>query len=453
MNENNNNHNGFNSDGTYSFGGANNPLPNQSDNAGRQAQTSYRQYNQQYVPQANPAPQPQYTQNHPQYTQPSQGGHYSGQKKKSFMSGINIPTVIVSVAAAAIIGISGGFIGAKFGSKGETIVQTEDGSKVIFQAIDRTSSESSQSAYSVADVANSVADSVVEITTESVSTNRYMGQYISEGAGSGVIVTTDGYIVTNHHVISGARTISVTLKNGKSYTAEVVGDDSKTDLAVLKIEASGLTPAVFGNSDNLIVGQIAVAIGNPLGQLGGTVTSGIVSALDREVEIDGEIMNLLQTSAAINPGNSGGGLFDDKGNLIGIVNAKSSGSDIEGLGFAIPINTVKTVIADLMQYGYVKGRVSLGVSVVNISNAQTAWMYGVDETGLYISKVEQGLDAASAGLKSGDKIVSFNGTEINTDSDLASAVKNCSVGDKVTMVIRRNDMDYEVEITLTEYKG
>lgn len=452
MNENNNNQNGINNDGTYSFGGANNPVPNQGDNANRQAQTSYRQYNQQYVPQANPVqPQQQYAQHQPQYV-PQQGGNYGG-KKKSAMGGINIPTVVVSVLAAAVIGLGGGFIGAKLGSTGETIVQTEDGSKVIFQAIDRTSNDSSQSAYSVSDVANAVADSVVEITTETVSTNNYMGQYISEGAGSGVIVTTDGYIVTNHHVISGAKTISVTLTDGKSYTAQVVGDDSKTDLAVLKIDATGLTPAVFGDSDNLTVGQTAIAIGNPLGQLGGTVTSGIVSALDREVEIDGEIMNLLQTSAAINPGNSGGGLFDDKGNLIGIVNAKSSGSDIEGLGFAIPINTVKTVISDLMEYGYVKGRVSLGISVVSVSNAQTAWMYGVDEIGLYISKVEKGSDAANAGLKSGDKIVSFNGTEINADSDLASAIKKCSVGDEVTMVIRRNGMDYDVQITLTEYKG
>ncbi len=447
MNEN-NNQNGFRSDGTYNYGGANNPVPNQQDNAGgRQAQSAYRQYNQQYVPPSNPVQ----TQQYPQY--PQYGGNYGNQKKNSFASCINIPTVIISVVAAAVIGLGSGFVGAKFGSTGETIVQTEDGSKVIFQSIDRTSNDSSQSAYSVSDVANTVADSVVEITTETVSTNNFMGQYISEGAGSGVIVTTDGYIVTNHHVISGAKTISVTLKNGKSYTAQVIGDDSKTDLAVLKIDAKGLTPAIFGDSDTLTVGQTAIAIGNPLGQLGGTVTSGIVSALDREVEIDGEIMNLLQTSAAINPGNSGGGLFDDKGNLIGIVNAKSSGSDIEGLGFAIPINTVKTIIDDLMEYGYVKGRVSLGISVVNVNNAQIAWMYGVDEIGLYISKVDRGSDAANAGLKSGDKIVSFNGSEIKTDSDLSKALKGCSVGDRVVIVVRRNGADYEVEITLTEYRG
>lgn len=453
---NNNNQYGFNSDGTYNFGGSGNPVPNQGDNTARgQAQPAQRQYNQQYVPQGTP--QYQQYQQAPQYQQYQQSQNYGGNPnpkgKKSSFSGINLPTVIISIAAAAVIGLGGGFLGAKLGSSGETVIKTEDGSKVIFQAIERTSNDGSQDAYSVEDVASAVSNSVVEITTEVVSTNNFMGQYISEGAGSGVIVTTDGYIVTNHHVIDGAQTITVTLKNGKSYPATIVGDDAKTDLAVLKIDASVLTPAVFADSDNLKVGQTAIAIGNPLGQLGGTVTSGIVSALDREIEIDGETMSLLQTSAAINPGNSGGGLFDDNGNLIGIVNAKSSGSDIEGLGFAIPSNTVKSIIADLMEYGYVKGRVSLGISVVSIDNAQTAWMYRVDETGLYISKVESNSDAAAAGLRSGDKIVEFNGVEINTDSDLSSALKDCSVGDKVTMKIRRNGKNYEVEITLTEYKG
>lgn len=444
----NNNQNGFNSDGTYNFGGANNPVPNQSDNANRnQAYSSYQQYNQQYVPHNY---NQQYARQPQNYSTPNNN---TSKKKKFGTGGINVPTIIISVAAAAVIGLGSGFLGAKLGSSGETVIKSEDGTKVIFQAIERTSADGSQGAYSVQDVASAVSNSVVEITTEVVSTNNFMGQYISEGAGSGVIITTDGYIVTNHHVIDGASTISVTLKDGTSYSAEVIGDDAKTDLAVLKIDASGLTPAVFGDSDKITVGQTAIAIGNPLGQLGGTVTSGIVSALDREIEIDGETMTLLQTSAAINPGNSGGGLFDDNGNLIGIVNAKSSGSDIEGLGFAIPSNTVKTVIADLMEYGYVKGRVGLGVSVVNVNSAQTAWMYGVNETGLYISKVESGSDAEKAGLNVGDKIVSFNGNEISSDSDLSAALKECSVGNTVTIVVRRNGSDYEIQITLTEYKG
>lgn len=451
-----------NNNGSYSYGGAGNPVPNQQDNAYTgQAQASRTQYSQQYAPQnaqqanrqAYPVPYPQYTQ--PTVNYAASAGSYNTKKS----GGVNLPTILVSVAAAAVIGLTSGFAGASMGSSGsssggQTVIQSDDGSKVIFQAIEHSSSDATQSANSIEDVAGAVADSVVEIITEVVSTNSFMGQYISQGAGSGVIFTTDGYIVTNHHVIDGASNVTVTLRNGTSYTAKIVGDDPQSDLALLKIDATGLTPAVvIENSDNLKVGQTAIAIGNPLGQLGGTVTSGIVSALDREIDIDGETMTLLQTSAAINPGNSGGGLFDINGNLIGIVNAKSSGSDIEGLGFAIPANTVKTVISDLMNYGYVKGRVGLGISVISINNYQTAWMYRVSELGLYISKVESGSDAEAAGLKSGDMIVSFNGTSIESDTDLSAALKKCSVGDTVKLVIRRNSQDYEVEMTLSEYKG
>ncbi len=441
-NYNNNNLNN-NNNVTYSYGGSGNPVPNQGDNA----YSTVPSYNHQYVPQTS---QPQYIPHNTGYTAPSGG---SSKGRKSF--GVSVPTVIISIASAAVIGLAGGYIGAKLGGhSNETVIKSEDGTSVVFKAIDRTSDDGSQDSYSVEDIMSSgVADSVVEITTEVVSTSRFMGQYISQGAGSGVVFSADGYIMTNHHVIDGAQTITVTLRNGSSYPASIVGDDSMTDLALLKIDATGLTPAVIGNSDNLKVGQTAIAIGNPLGQLGGTVTSGIVSALDREIEIDGQTMNLLQTSAAINPGNSGGGLFDDDGNLIGIVNAKSSGSDIEGLGFAIPVNTVLDVFTDLREYGYVTGRVSLGVSVLSITNAQTAWMYGVNETGLYITRVENGSDAANAGLKSGDKIVSFNGKEIQSETELAAELKNCSVGDTVTMVVRRGGNDHTVSITLSESKG
>lgn len=439
----------FNSDGSYSYGGANNSVPNQRDNA----YTGQTQYSQQYTPQNQAYTTPTYNTGYQTYAPQNSG--YRTPNNGGKTSGLNLPTVLVSVAAAAVIGLTSGFAGAKMGGgSSETVIKTEDGSKVVFQAIDRTSDDSSQAAYSVVDVANSVANSVVEITTEIVSTNNFMGQYISQGAGSGVIFTTDGYIVTNHHVIDGANKITVTLKDGTSYDATIKGDDPKSDLALLKIDASGLTPAVLvADSDKLQVGQTAIAIGNPLGQLGGTVSSGIVSALDREIEIDGETMTLLQTDTAINPGNSGGGLFDDSGNLIGIVNAKSSGSDIEGLGFAIPANTVKTVISDLMNYGYVKGRVGLGISVVYVGNYQTMWMYGVSEPGLYISKVDSGSDAEKAGLKSGDIIVSFNNAEIESDADLSAALKKCSVGDTINMVIRRNGQNYSVDITLSEYKG
>lgn len=394
-------------------------------------------------PRAQYISQPQYSGQQPPYN----GGNKNGGKT-------SVSTILISSLLALLLGLGGGFLGAKLGGGGSTVIKTEDGSKVVFQEIERSTDIGSQASYAVEDVAAAVADSVVEITTEIVTTNSFLGQYISQGAGSGVIFTTDGYIVTNHHVIEGANKINVTLRNGTSYDAKLVGDDSKTDLALLKIEATGLTPAVLiADSDQLKVGQTAIAIGNPLGQLGGTVTSGIVSALGREIEIQGETMTLLQTSAAINPGNSGGGLFDDKGNLIGIVNAKSSGSDIEGLGFAIPANTVKKTIGDLMEYGYVKGRANLGLTYVTINSLAAAWLYSYDDYGVFISNVDMQSDAYAAGLQVGDMIVSINGAQIDSEEDIQAQTKNLKVGDTVNIVIRRRGKDYKVDITLTEYKG
>ena len=184
-----------------------------------------------------------------------------------------------------------------------------------------------------------VADTVVEITTTNIVTDRFYGQYVTSGAGSGVIIREDGYIVTNHHVIEDARSVTVRLTDGSEFSASYVGSDVANDIAVIKINATGLTPA-RGSSSELTVGQDVIAIGNPLGTLGGTVTDGIISALDRKIKVDGYEMTLMQTNAAINPGNSGGGLFNMSGELIGIVNAKQSDTGIEGLGFAIPISVV-----------------------------------------------------------------------------------------------------------------
>ena len=224
------------------------------------------------------------------------------------------------------------------------------------------------------------------------------------GAGSGVIISEDGYLITNNHVINGASTIQVRTSDGTTYDAVLVGTDSKTDVAVLKINASGLRPVTFGDSDNLNVGETAVAIGNPLGELGGTVTNGIISAKDRSITLDNQQMTLLQTNAAINPGNSGGGLFNSRGELIGMVVAKSSGSDVEGLGFAIPSNLVSKIAQELIANGYVTGRPALGVTVLSIENAQTAMQYGVSSLGVYITDVESGSAADKAGLQAGDRM-------------------------------------------------
>jgi len=209
------------------------------------------------------------------------------------------------------------------------------------------------------------------------------------------------------------------------------------DIAVLKIDAKGLTPAAFGSSKEVEIGETAVVIGNPLGEFGNSVTSGVISGLDREITIDDETMILMQTDAAVNPGNSGGGLFNDRGELIGVIVAKSSGDNVEGLGFAIPIDDAARVIADLMEYGYVTGRPQFGIEVVEISNSMTAMRYGVGELGLYIANVENGSQAYNDGMRIGDRIVSIDGEEITTTVTMKQLLSRHSVGDVLTVVVQR----------------
>lgn len=306
-------------------------------------------------------------------------------------------------------------------------------------------------ALTIPEITEKSADSVVEITTETVQTGTMLQQYISSGAGSGVIITEDGYIITNHHVIEDATNISITLRNGETYPAALVGLDEQLDVALLKIDATGLTAAYIGTSSDLVVGQSVVAIGNPLGQLGGTVTNGIISALDRNITLGGETHNLLQTNAAVNPGNSGGGLFDAQGNLIALVVAKSSGDGVEGLGFAIPIDDVIEVLDDLKEFGYVTGRVSLGLSLVDINSNQMAWMYRVNELGTYIYSVTADSSAAEAGLQPGDRIISVNGTEITCYDDLKTLLKDVSVGDELAFVVSRSGQTLEIPVIAGEY--
>ena len=288
-------------------------------------------------------------------------------------------------------------------------------------------------------------DAVVEINTESTSQNYFGQSTIVQGAGSGVIVKENGYIVTNNHVIDGASTISVTLHDGNSYSASLVGTDSVYDIAVLKISASGLTTATLGDSDELQVGDLAVAIGNPLGKLGGTATAGIISSLERRLNLGTTTLDLLQTDAAINPGNSGGGLFNQKGELIGIVVAKSTGSDVEGLGFAIPINNVASVIDDLIDDGQVSSKPAIGISVYDVDDDSNSTL----EEGTYIGQVV-GTKAKEAGLKEGDRIISIDGKEIEDKTDLISRVRKYNVGDKVTLVIERDGSEKTIETELEE---
>ncbi|MDD4692094.1 S1C family serine protease [Eubacterium aggregans] len=367
------------------------------------------------------------------------GAAFGGMKKS--MAGMMVGCVLLSGA----LGFGGGMLAN----------QVAGGKTVMYQSVAQaTAAGTSDSTASTTEkVASSAANSVVEIKTEAVTKSQYMQDMVTEGAGSGVIVSADGYIVTNNHVINGASKITVTTKDEKSYEATLVGTDSESDVALLKISASNLQPVVMGNSEGIVVGQQAIAIGNPLGELGGTVTDGIISALNREITIDGETMNLLQTDTAINPGNSGGGLFNASGELIGLVVAKSSGTGVEGLGFAIPVNEVKSVVEALMSDGYVKGRASLGVTLVDVDSAETAMQYRVNSTGVYISQVTSGGPAANAGLQSGDRIVSVGGTAVSSAADVKQAIRSHSVGDTIEVKVSRNGSEQTMKVTLGEYQG
>ncbi|PWM42622.1 MAG: serine protease HtrA [Clostridiales bacterium] len=374
-----------------------------------------------------------------------------GRAVKTVTTGKFYSVIAIVLVLALALGLGGGYLGARYLAPASGAAAS--GTAVIYKTtkLQSESGDTVKTELTIPEVAELVKNSVVEITTEKIVTGSFMQQYVSEGAGSGVIITADGYIVTNHHVIDGATNINVRLADGTEYKATLIGTDSKADLAVIKIEASGLTPAAYGSSSELKVGETVVAIGNPLGQLGGTVTQGIISALDREITIDNTTMSLLQTDTAINPGNSGGGMFNTSGQLVGIVNAKSAGEEIEGLGFAIPIDTAKKVIEDLIQHGYVTGRVDPGFTFVEVNDAMTAMMYRVSEMGLYISQVASGSDGEKAGFKSGDYVVSIDGTAVTTATEANAIIDGKTVGDTMTLVIRRSGAEQTISMELTEY--
>jgi serine protease Do len=356
-------------------------------------------------------------------------------------------TVAGCVAASSLSGFLGGYIA---NSPGPVFAAPGGGAEISYQsAVHQLAADvvASDTVMTVPAAAAVIKQTVVEITTERVTRSGRLGQFAVTGAGSGIIISGDGYIVTNYHVINDASGVTARLANGNEYVADIRAYDAKTDLALLKINATGLTPAVLGDSSTLVVGDTALAVGNPLGELGGTVTSGIISALDREIVIDGETMSLLQTDAAVNPGNSGGGLFNLRGELVGVVNAKSSGLDIDGLGFAIPINIAKAVISDLLENGYVQGRVDTGLSLVDIQSATTAMLYRVNQIGLYISK------SVSDELRSGDRITALNDMSVTDLASFNAILKDRAVGDRVSVTVARGGESITVYIVLTEWRG
>ncbi len=388
-------------------------------------------------PQAAPQGEPQTYVNYSS----SSGGTYAAQPKYVTMKVLIIALIICMVLSAAV------------GAAAYAIAMSTFGGTTVDKTIKTTNYNLTRSTGSVLSIQEIIArneNSVVAISTETVKTDFWAGQYVTQGAGSGVVYSDDGYIITNNHVIDGASNISVTLHDGTEYPATLVATDSLTDVAVIKIDATDLPAVKFGDMNDLNVGDAVVAIGNPLGTLSGTATEGIVSALEREITIDGKQMTLIQTSASINPGNSGGGLFDQYGNLIGIVVAKSSGSDVEGLGFAIPCDKVASVAKSLIENGYVEGRPQAGITIVDLTDANAAMRAGVTITGVYISDVT-GKNAQRAGLQAGDLIYYLDDTKITSSAQLVGLIQKHEVGDVVTFtVVRDNElmkMDVELELS------
>lgn len=314
---------------------------------------------------------------------------------------------------------------------------------------------------SVKNIAKKVGPSIVGIRMVTKSPRYwYYGDEMTESnfEGSGVIISKDGYIMTNYHVVQYAdpknalsknTTLEVFLPDKRQAEAKFIGGDSKSDLAVIKINLKNLPVATLGDSDELEVGELAVAIGNPLGlEFQGTVTVGVISALNRTVSINDKTLNLIQTDAAINPGNSGGALVNSKGEVIGINTAKISVSGVEGLGFAIPINDAKPIIDQLIMFGYVKGRPFIGISGREITE-QISRQYGLP-VGIYVLEVVSGSGAEKAGIKIGDVLVSIAGKEVRTMTELDKIKENYKAGDTVSVVVARNGKKITLSLTFTE---
>ena len=295
------------------------------------------------------------------------------------------------------------------------------------------------------------AKSVVAVSS-TVQTNYYGQTRQGTSTGSGFIISDDGYVVTNHHVVEGATDVTVTLSTGDEYTAKVIGSDSLNDVALLKVEATGLPAVKLGSSDKLAIGDMVCAIGNPLGSLTATLTVGYVSGKDRQVTTDNSTINMIQTDAAINSGNSGGPLFNMYGEVVGITSAKysgttSSGASIEGISFAIPIDDVMSIIDDLQEYGYVTGAY-LGVTVTD-TDAAAAKLYGMP-TGAYVNSVEDGGAADRAGVQPKDIIIGLGDTDISNRTELTRVLLRFKAGDTTTITVIRSGERMTMDITLDE---
>jgi serine protease Do len=325
----------------------------------------------------------------------------------------------------------------------------EDSTKLVISDTQTTGDgEESDDGKTSTQIFKEVSPSIVSVIVDDITLG-------SEASGSGVIMSEDGYIITNQHVVDGGNKFTVVLSDSTQYEAELIGEDDKTDLAVLKISADeDLTPAEFGKSDELEVGDRCYAIGSPGGiQYQNTFTGGYISAINRNVTIKDRVMTLIQTDAAINPGSSGGALINKYGQVVGITSSKigsssSSGTSYEGMGFAIPMSTVEDIVNELIAYGKVTGRPAIGISGSNI-DAATAQYFDVPQ-GVLVSSVDEASDAYAQGVKANDIITKVNGTEVTSMSDINTIKQDFSAGDKMTLTIYRSGETMDIEITLMD---
>ena len=371
-------------------------------------------------------------------------------KKKNSIwkkSGVKVTALLL---ACALVGGGAGFGGAALarsvGVGGGTAIHQSDRTvqEVTVKKV------TGQTLMTPAEVYASTVGSVVSINCSAVSTNIFGQRVESASSGSGFVITQDGYIVTNHHVVASASSVKVTMYDGKEYSAAVVGSDSDYDVAVLKVETTGLQPVTLGNSADVNVGDTVLAIGNPLGELTFSMSQGIVSCCDRAINVSGTPFNMIQVDASINPGNSGGPLMNLYGEVVGIVSAKYSSysnTAVEGLGFAIPIGDVQAVITDIMENGQITSKPSMGITAGTMTR-QMATQYQIDkDNGVFVYSVDKGGAGEKAGLRMGDVITKVDSMEITSMEDLTAAKKGHRAGDTVTVTYYRDGQSFTTELT------
>ena len=357
--------------------------------------------------------------------------------------------VTALLLAVAVLAGGAGYAGAAIrnGSRTDRTAIRQSTRDAVEVSVKRVDGHSQMTA---AEVYAGTVNSVVSINSSATTTNVFGQPVESASAGSGFIITADGYIVTNYHVVKGATAVTVTMYNGATYDATVVGGDSDYDVAVLKIEATGLQPVTLGSSADLNVGDAVLAIGNPLGELTFSMSQGIVSCCDRAINVDGTPFKMIQVDASINPGNSGGPLMNLYGEVVGIVSAKYSSyasTTVEGLGFAIPMDDVQTIITDIMENGQVTNKAYMAITAGSMTESMAS-QYRMDiAKGVFVFSTVPGGAGEKAGLKLGDVITKLNDTEITSMEDLSAAKKNFRAGDTVTLTVYRDGQYITTELT------